>query len=156
MAIQATADVRVATEPYERPWPNVDHDNEGFWEGLRNHRLLLWQCRQCGAWYWPRAFCQKHENEPWAENIQLAEASGRGKVFAFNIHHWSFHPGFKDLIPYVYALVELEEGPLLSSMLVDIDPPAMKVGMRVEIVYEDHPNEGFTLPLFKPAEAAHA
>ena len=59
-----------------------------------------------------------HENEPFAANMEWAEASGRGKIFAFNRHHMAFHPGFKDEIPYVYALIELDEGPLVSSTLV--------------------------------------
>ena len=82
-------------------------------------------------------------------NLKWEEASGRGTIFAFNVHHWAFHPGFRDEVPYVYALVETEEGPLISSTLVDVEPSAVKVGMPVQIVYEDHPNEGFTIPKFK-------
>jgi hypothetical protein len=79
------------------------------------------------------------------------KASGRGKIFAFNRHHMAFHPAFQAEIPYVYALVELDEGPLISSTLVGGKLPkdVYDVGQRVEIVYEDHPNEGFTLPRFR-------
>lgn len=146
-----TADVRVITTPYRGPRPSIDNDNADFWEGLRQHTLLVYQCRTCGARYWPRAFCQNHANEPFAANIETTPASGRGKVFAFNIHHWAFNPAFSEKVPYVYALVELDEGPLMSSMMVDVDPAAVRVGMPVEIVYEDYPEEGFTLPKFKPA-----
>ncbi len=54
-------------------------------------------------------------------------------------------------MPYVYALVELDEGPLISSQLVGDNQPTdvHDVGQRVEVVYEDHPNEGFTLPKFQ-------
>src|SRR5579884_228396 len=132
------SEVRTVTEPWQKPWPSVDADNEPFFDGLKQHKLLLWRCKQCGAWYWPKAYCRNHLNEPFAANLDLQEATGRGRVFTFNIHHWAFHPAFKDELPYVYALVETEEGPLINSTLLDVDPKAVKVGMPVEIVYEDH------------------
>jgi uncharacterized OB-fold protein len=144
----------VVTEPWTKPWPNIDIDSQPFWDALNEHRFVLFRCKNCGAWYWPVAYCRQDHNEPFMANLGWQEASGRGKVFAFNIHHWSFHPGFKDDEPYVYALIETDEGPLISSTLVDVEPSAVKVGMPVQIVYEDHPNEGFTLPKFKPSEVS--
>lgn len=144
-------DVRIVTAPWNKPLPNVDLDNKPFWDALREHRFVLFRCRTCGAWYWPKAYCRNHPNEAFMANLDWEEASGRGTVFAFNVHHWAFHPGFKDEVPYIYALIELEEGPLISSNVVDIDPKDMRVGMPVEVVYEDHPTEQFTLVKFKPA-----
>jgi len=79
------------------------------------------------------------------------EASGSGTLFAFNRHHTAFHPGFKSEIPYIYALIELDEGPLVSTTLVGDKQPkdVYDVGQKVEVVYEDHPAEGFTLPRFR-------
>lgn len=136
---------------WKKPYPSIDHDNEPFWEGLKEHKLLVWKCKTCGAVYWPKAYCQNHDNEPFAANCEWSAASGRGKIFAFNIHHWAFHPGFKEEVPYVYALIELDEGPLISSQLVGDRLPddIHKVGQPVEIVYEDHPEQGFTLPKFR-------
>ncbi len=66
----------------------------------------------------------------------------------------AFHPAFKDELPYVYALIELDEGPLISSTLVGAKTPkdVYDVGQKVEVVYEDHPAEGFTLPRFRIVE----
>jgi len=147
----ATDNVRLVFEPFTKPLPNVDLDNQPFWDGLREHKFLLFRCMTCGAYYWPKAYCRFHDNEPFMGNLEWAEASGKGKVFAFNIHHWPLHPGFKEDVPYVYALIELNEGPLISSNVINIDPKDVKVGMPVEIVYEDHPSEDFTLPKFRPA-----
>jgi len=149
---QANArNVVIVESEWKKPLPQIDHDNEGFWTGLKNHKLLLWRCKTCGAWYWPKAYCRNHDNEPFAANMAWAEAKGTGKLFAFNRHHVAFHPGFKNDIPYVYALVELDEGPLISSTLVGDRMPrdVYDVGQRVEIAYEDHPREGFTLPRFR-------
>ena len=147
--VSATPDVRVVTEPWTKPWPNVDLDSQPFWDALKEHRFVLFRCETCGAWYWPVAYCRNHANEPFMGNLKWEEASGRGTIFAFNVHHWAFHPGFRDEVPYVYALVETDEGPLISSTRLDVAPSAVKVGLPVQIVYEDHPNEGFTIPKFK-------
>lgn len=153
----ASADnVRVIAEPFKKPLPNIDLDNKPFWDALREHKFVLFKCKSCGAHYWPKAYCRAHDlgdSEPFMGNMEWTEASGKGKVFAFNIHHWAFEPGFKEEIPYVYALIELDEGPLISSNILDIDPGQVKVGMPVEIVYEDHPTEGFTLPKFRPVKS---
>jgi uncharacterized protein len=142
-------EVLTVTEPWDKPWPSIDADSEPFFDGLREHKLLLFRCKTCRAWYWPKAYCRNHANEPFMGNLEWEEASGRGKVFSFNVHHMAFHPGFKDEIPYVYAIVETDEGPLISSTLLDVDPKAVKVGLPVRIVFEDHPTEGFTLPRFR-------
>ena len=140
---------------WKKPYPSIDHDNEPFWDGLKEHKLLVWKCKVCGESYWPKAYCQNHDNEPYAANCEWTPASGRGKIFAFNIHNWAFHPGFKEEVPYVYALIELEEGPLISSQLVGDNQPTdiHTIGQSVEIVYEDHPDQGFTLPKFKVVSA---
>jgi uncharacterized OB-fold protein len=56
--------VIVSNEPWKKPLPNIDKDNEAFFEGLKRHKLLVWRCKTCGASYWPKAYCQNHPNEP--------------------------------------------------------------------------------------------
>jgi uncharacterized OB-fold protein len=153
--MSAKDNVIVVHDDWNKPEPNIDEDNAEFYEGLKRHKLLVWQCKTCGKSYWPKAYCQNnHENEPWADNMHWVEASGKGKLFAFNRHHWAFHPGFKNEIPYIYALIELDEGPLISTTLIGDKKPkdVYDVGQKVEIVYEDHPREGFTLPRFRIVE----
>jgi uncharacterized OB-fold protein len=79
-------------------------------------------------------------------------ASGRGAVFAFNIHRRAFDDAFVDEIPYVLALVELDEGPLFLTRIVECEPESVKVGLSVTVVFEDF--DGYTLPYFKPASGA--
>lgn len=152
---EPTARVDVVAGPWNKPRPSIDDDSREFWDGLREHRLLLWRCGECGAWYWPKAYCREHPVGPYAEGMGWTEASGLGTVFAVNWHHWAFHPGFADEVPYAYAIVELDEGPLISSTLVgDVPYGVPLVGRRCSIAYEDHPDEGFTLPRFTlPSES---
>src|SRR3990172_4110251 len=94
------------------PQPSIDEDNHAFWKAVEERRFLLMRCQQCGDWYWPAAYCRNHANKPFFGSLRWEEASGRGKVFAFNIHRKAFHPAFVNKIPYIFALIELEEGPM--------------------------------------------
>jgi hypothetical protein len=132
--------------------PNIDDDNREFWDGLAGHRLLLWHCGQCGAWYWPKAYCREHPNEPFAAQMSWQPAAGTGRIFSANVHQWAFDPAFTDDVPFPFVLVELDEGPLISSMLTDrADDPVALIGQRVEVVFEDHLDleDGFVLPMFR-------
>ncbi len=134
---------------YRKPLPNADADSLPQWEGFKQRKFLLWRCNTCGAWYWPKAFCRNHPNEPFFANLGWSPASGRGKIFAFNVHHTAFHPAFKDDLPYVYALIELDEGPLFASNIVGCAPKDVRIGMPVEVAYLDITPE-WTLPQFRP------
>lgn len=148
----------MATEkPYRKPLPLLDdQDLQPFWEALRRHEFVLFRCKKCGAWYWPVAYCRFHGNEPFYGNMEWVKASGRGKVFAYNIHYRAFHHAFQGELPYVYALIELDEGPMISSNIVQCTPSAVSIGMPVEVVFEDHTatsiagEQQFTLPMFRP------
>lgn len=141
---------------WAKPLPNIDEDNRPFWDGLRRHELLVFRCRTCGSSSWPAAYCRTCPAEPFYGNMAWVPASGRGRVFAFNIHRFAFHPGFADELPYVNALITLEEGPNFGTNVVGCDPSEVRIGMPVEVVYRDVvPEEGepFTLALFRPAPA---
>lgn len=137
------------TGTYRKPLPSVDADSRPQWDGFKRHEFLLFRCKTCGAWYWPKSYCRRHANEPYFGNLEWTKASGRGTVFAFNVHHIAFDPAFKDDLPYVYALIELEEGPLFGSNIVGCDPKDVHVDMPVEVTYEDITPE-WTLPKFRP------
>ncbi len=130
-----------------RPTPNPTAEMRPFWEALRDRQFVLPQCRICGAWRWPLAGCRDHPNEAFLGNLKWTPASGKGKVFAFTIHHVAFHPAFQ--VPYVYALIELEEGPVMVSNVVGCDPRAVLIGLPVRVTFRDV-GDSYTLPLFEP------
>jgi uncharacterized protein len=136
-----------------KPLPSVDDDSREQWDGFKDRKFLLYRCKNCAAWYWPKAFCRNHDNEPFFGNLEWTEASGRGKVFAFNIHRQAMHPAFEQEVPYVYALIELEEGPMFGSNVVGCAPEDVYIGMPVEVTYEDITPE-YTLPKFRPISRA--
>jgi uncharacterized OB-fold protein len=132
------------------PKPSLTEDIKPFWDAVAEKRFVLMRCQKCGAWYWPSAYCRFHDNEPFFGNMKWEAASGRGKVFAFNIHRRAFHPGFP--VPYVLALIELEEGPMFGSNVIGCTPESVRVGMPVEIEFTTRP-DGQVLPLFRPRAA---
>jgi hypothetical protein len=78
--------------------------------------------------------------------------SGRGTVYSYTIAVQSFHPWFESRIPYVLAVVELEEQRHLKLVtnLVECDEDDVEVDMAVEVVFEKLDDE-LTLPMFRPA-----
>ena len=77
-------------------------------------------------------------------------ASGWGTVYSFTVTHQNQAPGFREELPYVLAIVELDEGVRMMTNVVGCAPDAVRVGMRVEVVFEDVTPE-ITLAKFRPA-----
>ena len=125
-----------------------DHDVFPFWDGLKEGRFLLHQCRQCERYYWPMTLCPSCE-EATFEDMSWVPTSGRGQVFSFGVVNRAPSPAWKSEVPYAVLLVELEEGPIFPSRLSGHAPPNLAVGMRVELDLQPVPETGLTLPLFR-------
>ena len=78
--------------------------------------------------------------------------SGRGKVFSFVTYHRVYHPAFAKEVPYVVALVELDEGPRLLTNIVGVPPQQVACDMPVQVTFDDY-DEGVAVPKFKPLKA---
>lgn len=128
----------------------LDYEIIPFWEGLRRHEFLLYRCRQCGAHYWPMAYCRNHDNAPPLDQMEWAASSGRGQVFSWIVVHQVIDPAYADELPYPLALVELDEGPIFPTRLTDCPGEQLRVGLPVEVAYLDVASTGVTLPLFRP------
>ena len=132
---------------FPRPLPIPQPESEFYWHKARAHELWLRRCTACRTTYfYPRDICPAC----FSRETTWIQASGRGMLYSFTIVHRSPHPAFKDAVPYVVALVELEEGARLPANLVGVepDPTKIRIGMAVEVVFEDVTPEA-TLPQFK-------
>ena len=76
--------------------------------------------------------------------------SGRGKVFSFVVFHRAYHPAWEGKVPYNVALIELDEGPIMLSNVVDVDNAKLAVGLPVAVAFEAM-DESLSIPVFKPA-----
>ncbi|HMK78977.1 MAG TPA: Zn-ribbon domain-containing OB-fold protein [Xanthobacteraceae bacterium] len=132
---------------YSKPLPHLDEENRPWWEALKRHELYLQRCRDCAAIrYYPRAQCP----ECLSPRTQWIRSSGRAKVYTFTATWQNQAAGFRDALPYVLAYVELEEGPRMLTNIIDCRPEQVRIGMPVEVVYEDVTPE-VTLAKFRPA-----
>ncbi|TMA34625.1 MAG: Zn-ribbon domain-containing OB-fold protein [Deltaproteobacteria bacterium] len=135
------------TRPYKKPLPRVDEESRGYWEALARHELYFQRCRDCGtARSYPRAVCPSCLSSA----TEWVRASGRGTVYTFTVTQQNQTAGFRDELPYVLAMVELEEGPRLVTNLVGCAPDDVRTGMPVEVAFEDVTGE-IALPKFRPA-----
>lgn len=133
---------------YTKPIPEPTEGTQPYWEGCKAGRLLLPKCRACGKlFFFPDNFCPGC----LGEEIEWTEAGGRGTVHTFSIVQRPPGPAFADEVPYVIAIIDLEEGPRMMTNLVGVDPGSVRVGMPVRVTFEKITDE-ITLPKFTPAE----
>lgn len=136
-----------------RPLPQpMTPEAKPYWEGARDGKLMIPKCRACGkAFLYPRVLC------PFcaSREIDWIQASGRGRLYSFEIAHQILNKAFKVRTPVVLAMVELEEGPRLLTNLVEVepDPATLRCDMPVEVVFEKLTDQ-VSLPMFRPAKAA--
>jgi len=129
-----------------KPLPPIDDDTRAWWDGLHRGVLLLQHCRACGhVQVYQRAMC----GCCLGGDLEHREASGEGTIYSFSTVYRPPSAEFKDDVPYTVVLVELSEGPRMLSTLVDMAPDAVRIGQRVQIVY-DRVTEAITLPRFRP------
>ena len=125
-----------------RPAPEPTIDSQPYWDGLKERRLLLQQCGDCGrVRHYPRPMCASCHSL----QVQWIEASRRGRLYSWTEVHHPFVPGFRDEIPYVMATVELEEGVRLQCQMLDANAAALRLDLPVEIVFRDV-QAGLVLP----------
>jgi uncharacterized OB-fold protein len=135
---------------YKKPLPEIDEDSKPFWDAARRHEIVLHQCRVCGR-FAPLQYplggtgCLEHGDA----NMEWVRVSGKGTLFSFVVFHQTIDPAFKDDLPYNVAMVELEEGPLLISNVIDCNNEDLTIGMPLEVVFEDITEEE-SLPKFIP------
>jgi uncharacterized OB-fold protein len=133
---------------WKGPRPNPSLEMQPFWDGMRRREFLLMRCAQCGAWRWPVAGCRDHPNGPYLDNLVWTPASGRGRVFAYTVQQALIDPAFD--VPYVYAIVELDEGPVMPTNIVNCRPEDVRVGLPVRVVFSAIGGDD-VLPVFEPA-----
>lgn len=129
---------------YEKPLPVIDPDSQPYWDALRSHRLMLRSCKQCGQpHFYPRSLCPHCH----CEDLQWIEAIGRGVIYSYTVARKPAGPAFKADVPYVVAIVQLDEGPRMMTRIVTTDPASVHIGAAVQVVYDDVA-PGLTLPTF--------
>src|SRR4029078_11638061 len=108
--------------------PTPDLETQPFWDGCREGRFLVRHCNTCGEdHFYPRPFCPKC----WSDDVEWKAATGRGPLHTYSIAHQNAVPPFNERVPYVAAVVELEEGPRVMTNIEGTPFDELRVGMPV-------------------------
>jgi uncharacterized protein len=132
--------------------PAPDPSTDEWWAAANDGRLMLKRCNACHrVHHYPRPFCP----HCWSEDVEWQQATGRGTVYTFSTVRVNDLPPFGDKVPYIVAIVELDEGPRLMTNLVECEPDDVHVGMTVEVTFRDRPGaDEFPLAMFRPVPSA--
>ena len=130
---------------WKKPLPTITGETRKFWDSARKGHLMIQHCESCGYQWYPRGFC----SGCWSRDIDYVEAKGTGKVWTYTITYQNRTPGFKEEVPYVLALVELEEGVKLFTNIINCDPKSVTIGMDVKVTFVQATNQ-IHVPMFEP------
>jgi uncharacterized protein len=134
---------------YSKPLPKSDPVTAPFWQSLHRGQMEVQRCDDCTSFvFYPRALCPACASR----KLRWTPVSGRGRIYSLTIVHRPTNSAFKADVPYVVALVDLDEGCRMMTNIVGVDPDPAKVriGAAVEIVY-DRVTDAVTLPKFRLA-----
>lgn len=130
------------TNESARPLPIPSLESAPYWEAMNQGRLVLQRCAACGSLrHYPRSVC----DQCYAMETDWVEASGRGRVHSWTVIHHAFHPGFKDALPYVLVIADLEEGGRIQAPLRGAGVEALALDLPVRVLFEPQP-DGSVLP----------
>jgi uncharacterized OB-fold protein len=126
------------------PIPRPSIETQIFWDAVQERRLIMPKCLKCGTYRFPPSVaCHVCESDEMA----WVDVSGRGKVFSFVVYRRAYRSALKDKVPYVLAVIELEEGPRIPSNVVGLPVEDVECEMPVSVVYEEV-RDGFLIPKF--------
>ena len=123
--------------PEGMPLPTSNDLDAPFWEGTKNHTLLVQRCTKCGTFqFGPEWICYNCRSG----DMTWHECSGKGTAYAFERVWHPVHPALKDRVPYLIVLVELPDAGnvrMVGNLLGDPEQN-VQIGDAVEVVWEDH------------------
>lgn len=132
-----------SSKPRPRPQDPVEQE---FWSRCQDGRLHFQRCASCGTWrHLPRYMCARCGSPEFVWEL----SSGTGTLFSWTVTHQALHPAFAGDIPFIAAVVELEEGVRMATRLVDCPPDRLELEMPLALDFETL-GDDFRLPVFRP------
>jgi len=107
---------------------------------------MVQRCIDCGnRFFYPR------ERDPvcLSDNLEWVEVSGKGRVYSFIVVRQPGNPAFGDDVPYIYAIVQLDEGPRMNGNVTGIPIEDVQIDMALEVHFEERGDQ--MIPQWKPA-----
>ena len=132
---------------WNKPLPSIVGETKPYWDSCKRGELVIQKCDSCQEYqFYPRGICA----HCWSNDIKWIKATGKGTVWSYTITHQNRTLGFAQDIPYVLALVQLDEGVKMFTNIVECDPNIVTIGMPVEVTFIQANNQ-ISVPYFKPA-----
>jgi hypothetical protein len=132
----------------KKPVPVVNPWARPFWEAARDHKLVIQKCKDCDQYvFYPRIACP----HCFSDELTWVQASGKGKIYTYSVVVSNAPSAFVQDMPYVIAVIRLDEGVQMLSNVVDCNPEEVTCDMPVEVTFEKL-DEEFTLPKFRPVK----
>ena len=132
---------------YDKLVPSPTAETQPYWDGLREGRLRLQSCADCGKIrHYPRPVC----DACWSMNVKWVDAAGTATVHSWTITHYAFHPGFKGDLPYILLTEDLPEGVRMNAQARNIKALDLRVGLPLKVAF-DAVKDDLTLPVFEAA-----
>ncbi len=136
------------TDGPQRPLPQPIERTRPFWDGLRERKVRIQYSPSSDQWvFYPRS----HAPLTLADDLEWREIAGTGTLYTYTIARRPTAAEFAGEEPQIIAVVELDEGPRLTSTLVNVEEDAITVGMRVRPVFDDIDAQT-TLLRYEPAD----
>lgn len=130
---------------YYKPLPQPSPWSQPFWEGAKRHELLLQKCSACSQInMYPKKYCPCC----LSDKMEWFKASGRGKIYSFTVVENNPPSAFIDDVPFIIAIIRLEEGVRILSNVITNDLDSLECELGVEVLFEDVTDE-ITLPKFQ-------
>ncbi len=131
-----------------KPAPLITADTRSFWDACARGVLTYQRCPACDHVQFPaRPFCTRCRAAGPVEE----RSTGLGTIHSHTIVHRAPTPAFRDEVPYVIALVDLDEGFRLMANLRDCPLADLRIGLRVRVLFEPMADGG-ALPQVRPLE----
>jgi len=129
----------------DRPLPRRDGLHAKFYNYCRRHELRFQRCSQCRTWrHLPREVCHVCTSSEY----MWERSAGFGRLYSWTVTHSALHPGFADDVPYISAIVHLDEGVRMVADLTGVGPAGLAAGLRV-VVWFDDVDQQTTMPRFR-------
>ncbi|GMU41243.1 MAG: hypothetical protein AMXMBFR23_21090 [Chloroflexota bacterium] len=127
-----------------------EHDTQAFWDGAKANELRYQVCEACnGVVFTPRSHCTACGSTRLATRV----SKGLGTVYTYSVVRQNRSPAFADLGAYAVAYIDLDEGFRMLSGITGVGDPTkdVKIGMRVQVVFEPQDSGEYPIPVFRPA-----
>src|SRR3981189_3481780 len=114
--------------------PGTTPLTQPYWEGARRHQLLIQRCVDCGHGWRPPL---PRGPECHSASVEWTPVSGRGRIYTYTVVYHATHAAMVDKVPYISALVQMEEGPRVLTNLRNCVEEDVQVGMPVSLIFEE-------------------